>query len=171
MSKIVNQAAHTDNDKINALRDAFGHRAMWLYFLVSEMRKAGVEGWKDIAYRATFRCGCFQGEGFKELIDGEDLSAFETEFAEPNGHGRKIFEMEEVHKDSEHYYLDFHYCPLVEAWQKLGCTDEEIDVLCDIAMNGDRGIASVFDDFVFTLGRTIAQGHSCCEIRFDKKKG
>ena len=55
MSKIVNQAAHTDNDKINALRDAFGHRAMWLYFLVNEMRKAGVKDWKDIAYHLTLR--------------------------------------------------------------------------------------------------------------------
>lgn len=66
--------------------------------------------------------------------------------------------------------MDFHYCPLVEAWQKLGCSDEEIEVLCDIAMNGDRGIASVFDDFKFSLGKTIAQGHNCCEIRFNKKK-
>ena len=31
-------------------------------------------------------------------------------------------------------YLDFHYCPLVKAWQKAGCTDEEIARLCDIAM-------------------------------------
>ena len=29
-------------------------------------------------------------------------------------------------------YLDFHYCPLVKAWQKAGCTDEEIARLCDI---------------------------------------
>ena len=21
-------------------------------------------------------------------------------------------------------YLDFHYCPLVKAWQKAGCSDE-----------------------------------------------
>ena len=36
--------------------------------------------------------------------------------------------------------VDFHYCPLVAAWKKLGATDEECAVLCDIAMDGDRGI-------------------------------
>ena len=42
-------------------------------------------------------------------------------------------------------YLDFHYCPLVKAWQKAGCTDEEIARLCDIAMCGDHGIGKCFD--------------------------
>lgn len=168
MSKIVNTAKNLENDKINDLRSAFGHRAMWLYFLVDEMKKAGVQGWKDIAYRATHRCGCVQGEGFKDLIDGTSLRAFETEFAEPNGNGRKIFEMEEVLKTDDHYHLNFHYCPLVTAWQQLGLPDDEIALLCDIAMNGDRGIASAYDDFTFSLGKTIAQGHPHCEIRFDK---
>ena len=29
---------------------------------------------------------------------------------------------------------------IVNAWQKLGATPEEIDHLCDIAMEGDRAI-------------------------------
>ena len=170
MSKITNIAKNVSDDKIQALRDAFGHRAMWLYYLLDEAKKVGCKNWKDIGYKATFRCGCLQAEYFKTIINGTTLKDFETEFAEPNGNGRKIFEMEEVLKTDNEYYLDFHYCPLVEAWQKLGCSDEEIEVLCDIAMNGDRGIASVFNDFEFSLGKTIAQGHNCCEIRFNKKK-
>ena len=34
--------------------------------------------------------------------------------------------------------VEFHYCPLVAAWKKLGASDEECAVLCDIAMDGDR---------------------------------
>lgn len=167
--EIVNVAKNTVDPSITALRGAFSHRAIWLYMLLDEAKKAGAD-WKSIGYEATFRTGCLQGEGFKKLIADSSLAQFKTEFAEPKGNGRKIFEIECVESTEDTYYLDFHYCPLVAAWQELGCSNEEIEVLCDIAMNGDRGIASRFDDFSFTLGRTIAQGHSCCEIRFDRNK-
>jgi hypothetical protein len=78
--------------------------------------------------------------------------------------------MEVVAADRERYYLDFHYCPLVSAWKKLGASQEEIVHLCDIAMDGDRGIAEQFPDFQFSLGETIAAGHPVCQIRFDLKK-
>ena len=55
------------------------------------------------------------------------------------------------------------------AWEKLGATPEEIEQLCDIAMEGDRGMAEQFPAFEFSLGKTIAGGHAVCEIRFDKK--
>ena len=39
-----------------------------------------------------------------------------------------------------------------------------------IAMSGDRGIDSRFDDFEFNLGKTIAEGHSVCEVKFLRKQ-
>jgi len=51
---------------------------------------------------------------------------------------------------------------------KMGKNPEELDLLCDIAMDGDRGIGSRFPDFEFKLGKTIAQGNPVCQIRFDK---
>ena len=65
--------------------------------------------------------------------------------------------------------IDFHYCPLVAAWTKLTGDDEKIALLCDIAMDGDRGIASQFPSFEFELGKTIAKGDGICEVRFHKK--
>ncbi|MCK7477610.1 MAG: L-2-amino-thiazoline-4-carboxylic acid hydrolase [Candidatus Moduliflexus flocculans] len=50
------------------------------------------------------------------------------------------------------------------AWQAQGAKDEQIEKLCDIAMQGDRGIASSF--YELQLGETIAKGHIKCEIRF-----
>jgi hypothetical protein len=78
--------------------------------------------------------------------------------------------MEVVGADEERYHLDFHYCPLVSAWKKLGATSEEIEQLCDIAMDGDRGIAEQFPNFEFSLGETIAAGDPICQIRFDLKE-
>ena len=56
------------------------------------------------------------------------------------------------------------------AWKKLGLPEEELPELCDIAMDGDRGIISTFDQFTFNLGKTIAKGDDVCEIRIDKVK-
>lgn len=64
--------------------------------------------------------------------------------------------------------LDFHYCPLVKGWQKMGCTDEEIAVLCDIAMCGDHGIGEQYDA-VLDLPKCIAKGDDICALRYRKK--
>jgi hypothetical protein len=69
----------------------------------------------------------------------------------------------------ERMEVEFRYCPLVAAWQKLGATEGEISLLCDIAMEGDRGIVSAYADFRMELGQTIAGGANCCTLAFGKK--
>ena len=65
--------------------------------------------------------------------------------------------------------IDFHYCPLVKAWQKAGCTDEEIAMLCDIAMCGDCGIGECYGS-VLDLPKCIAKGDDICSLRYKKQK-
>ena len=64
--------------------------------------------------------------------------------------------------------IHFHYCPLVKAWQKAGCSDEEIAMLCDIAMCGDRGIGECYGAEL-DLPKTIANGDDICHLRYHKK--
>ncbi len=167
MAEIKNEPT-IDEEIVVEVRNAIEHRATWMYLLMEEARKQGLD-WDDFARKAINRTGCLHGERFKALVEDEaSLEEFEQVFAV--GTGRKVFEMEVLEENEDKYYLDFHYCPLVKAWQKLGLPEEEIEHLCDIAMDGDRGIASQFPAFEFTLGKTIAQGHHVCQIRFDKKK-
>jgi hypothetical protein len=108
------------------------------------------------------------GQLKKEIMQNPgSMAEFTTVFAGETSRG--VFEMEVVKADEEGYHLDFHYCPLVSAWKKLGANPEEIKQLCDIAMDGDRGIAEQFPEFEFSLGETIAGGHPVCQIRFDIK--
>ena len=90
---------------------------------------------------------------------------FHKEFINDNVKG--VFQMEDTCEDGK-LSVDFHYCPLVAAWKKLGATDEECAVLCDIAMDGDRGICEKMN-FDFYLGKTIAKGDDICEVRITKK--
>ena len=93
------------------------------------------------------------------------LDPKKTLFTKPAQWG---FEMKVVESTDEKLSLDFHYCPLVKAWQKAGCSDEEIAQLCDIAMCGDHGIGERYDS-VLDLPKCIAKGDEICALRYHKK--
>lgn len=152
---------------IPEVRKAIEHRATWMYLLLKEARERGLD-WDDFGRAAVRKTGSIHGLLKKEkMVDPGSMEEFTTVFAGETSRG--VFEMEVQAADEEKYHLDFHYCPLVSAWQKLGATQEEIEQLCDIAMDGDRGVADQFPEFEFSLGKTIAGGDEMCEIRFDKK--
>ena len=138
-----------------------------MYLLLKEARERGLD-WNEFARPAIWTTGCLGGQKRRKGMNNPDsLVEFATVFAGETS--RAVFEMEVVAQDAEHYHLDFHYCPLVSAWKKLGATPGEIRQLCDIAMEGDRGTADQFPAFGFSLGKTIAEGEEVCEIRFDRK--
>jgi hypothetical protein len=166
MTVITNKPASEEKNIVD-IRNAIEHRATWMSLLMNEARNSGL-GWDDFARKAIFRCGCFHGKDIAaKCTDISDLRKFAEVF--PGTTGKKIFEMEVMELSDQKFSLEFHYCPLVSAWIKQGFSDEDIAKLCDIAMDGDRGIASNFPAFQFELGKTIAQGDPVCEINFIKK--
>ena len=60
------------------------------------------------------------------------------------------------------------FCPLVEAWRELGCDPGEIDLLCDIAMEGDRGRAA-YHGISSEITHRIAKGDMYCCLVSDEK--
>ena len=80
-----------------------------------------------------------------------------------------VFEMDVLESTEDKLSLDFHYCPLVKAWQKAGCSDEQIARLCDIAMCGDHGIGRMYDSCL-DLPKCIAKGDEVCSLRYRKRK-
>lgn len=161
---IQNNSTMQEAEVLN-MRSALEHRATWMYFLIDEARKNSPD-WEEMARHAIRRCGVFHGNNKFSCTD--DLKAFTDQFA--NELVRRIFEMDVKELTQDRLVLEFNYCPLVAAWLKLGVSETEVKTLCDIAMEGDRGIADVFSDFTFELGDTIAKGGRCCEIVFTRKK-
>ena len=78
-----------------------------------------------------------------------------------------VFEMDVKDVQDDRFELEFHYCPLVKAWQKQGCTDEEISNLCDWAMCGDRGIGEAYG-CELDLPKTIARGDDVCHLIYHR---
>jgi hypothetical protein len=162
-SKIVNSPKRNDSE-ITFIRGALEHRATWMYLLLKEAEKKGLH-WEDIGRPAVRACGNIHGEGFVQRSGSESLKGLkDTLFTEKV---RNIFEITILESTDDTLTVEFGYCPLVAGWQKLGCSDDELARLCDIAMEGDRGIAERFGGRL-ELGDTIANGHNTCQVKFLK---
>lgn len=163
MSKITNEPKNKFF-LIEAVRGQLEQRAQWLYLLCDEAGKRGLDWW-DVGSHAIKRCGLHQGAGLVEKGGTTSLKGLKkTLFSRP---AQWMFEMDVKRCDDDHLDIDFHYCPLVKGWQKMGCTDEEIALLCDIAMCGDQGIGEQYG-CVLDLPKSIAKGDDICALRYHK---
>ena len=142
--------------------------AVWDGIMENPVKEAIMAG-AAFAREAITKYGEDIGQVVKsKMKDPDDLLEFSQYFGA--GADRDIYEMEVIAQDEDRFYLDFHSCPYVAEWQKMGRDPEEMAELCDIAMEGDRAVGASFDAFEFTLGETIAQGCPACQIRFDRVK-
>ncbi len=163
MSKIVNEPRIT-NKLIVKVREQLEHRALWLYLIWDEARKRGLDA-NEIASAAVTRCGSIHG---KHLIDVGKCDTMKGLKKTLFGKGAQwVFEIDVKQSDDKNLFLDFHYCPLVKAWQKAGCSDEEIAQLCDIAMCGDHQIGAEYGGHL-ELPKAIAKGDDICALRYIK---
>ena len=164
MSKVKNEAK-IRNPLIVAVREQLEHRALWLYLLCDEAAKKGLP-MEDFAPAAVKRCGLFQGAGLVKKGGTKSLKGLKkTLFSKA---AQWVFEMKILRCDDDHLDIDFGYCPLVKAWQKQGCSDEEISCMCDYAMCGDRGIGKAYG-CELDLPATIARGDGVCKIRYVRR--
>ncbi len=165
MSNVKNEP-RLKNPLLQAIRAQLGHRAFWLYLLCDEAQKKGLE-WEDFAPAAIKRCGLSQGADLVKKGGTDSLKGLKkTLFTKA---AQWVFEMEVKEVTDDTLNIDFHYCPLVKAWQEAGCSDEEIARLCDIAMCGDHGIGETYGA-VLDLPKCIAKGDDFCALRYHKKK-
>lgn len=165
---IENESNFNDNEMVNVRRSATEHRATWTGLTYVKAREAGEAASAEKFIReAIAATGQLQGAELKAACPQPDnLSSFGDIFLPPDV--AKTFELEFSHKTETLLEMDFHYCPLLKAWQKLGFDDKTCEKLCDMAMDGDRNIAEAMG-YGFKLGDTIAHGCKTCHITYFKK--
>ena len=119
MSKIVNEPKNTFPLFVK-VREQLEHRALWLYLLVDEARKHGLAD-DAFAADAVKRCGLYQGAEIVGKSGTKSLKGLKKVLFTKSA--QIVFEMKVVECTDDKLSIDFHYCPLVKAWQKQGCTD------------------------------------------------
>ena len=78
----------------------------------------------------------------------------------------EVFESE-IFKEEDYSEQRMTFCPLIEAWKELGCSHEEIDLFCDIAMEGDRGRAD-HHGIPYEIPKRLGKGDSFCRLLLKK---
>ncbi|MCI2106547.1 MAG: L-2-amino-thiazoline-4-carboxylic acid hydrolase [Intestinimonas sp.] len=153
------------DEKVNIKRAAIEHRATWMGLTYEEMVQAGADA-EAMTRAAIHKTGEIQGAGIKAACkEPADLTQFAANFLDDVT--KTTFQMDIVESTEDDLKIEFHYCPLLSAWKKLGFSDEECAKLCDMAMDGDRGIAKAMG-ITLDLTDTIAQGCEVCKLHFHK---
>ena len=156
-------------ETVTVNRNQAEHRATWMALIFDEMRKAGVSNAEEIVRKAIKRTGNIHGAiHYSKCADPTDCAEFLDVFlGTEDSVATQTFAMSDLKADRDNLNVVFHYCPLVDAWQKLGFNDEDIALLCDMAMDGDRGIAEKMG-LSLELTDTIAKGCETCLLHFHK---
>ncbi len=162
----VNDETNNVTKDIEVNRNQIEVRATWLALIFDEMKKASVKDAEEILRKAITRYGVIKGDKIKSMCeDSHDMREFSEKT--PSKTGQETFYMDPVKAEYDTLHLVFKYCPLYVAWKKLGIDDETCVTLCDIAMDGDRGIAAAMG-FDLDITDTIASGSKTCELFYHK---
>lgn len=151
-----------DKEMVEKIRAAIKDRATWFALLYRTFKKAlPEEEVQRLARQAIYEFG-----RLKAKKDPEDFGP-EAWVRKHVQKGSAIVFDSDVEEGAESAMQKMKFCPLVEAWQELDCSKEEIDLFCDIAMEGDRGRADAHG-VRMVLDERIGKGDPCCKLMIHK---
>jgi len=142
------------NDFITAMRGAIADRAAYLYMIYKALKRDGRVDPETLLRGAIYEYGLAKGRANPVKTVGEWIKG---------GTSQEILEKEYLEAEEDSGRVKFTHCPHLEAWRKLGATDEECAILCDIAMLGDYGEMAAYG-FKMELIKSLAKGDDCCEL-------
>ncbi len=129
----------TEKDLEAELRAANANRAILYYLFFDELRKAvGEEQATTILKAAIYRRGAEMAEPIARFAPDRIRELGAYHLAHSAGGGR-IFNPEIGRLDEEGFEVLNTTCPLKEAWQAYGLSEEDVAKLCEIAAAVDYG--------------------------------
>ena len=148
---------------IEWLQGAFTMRAAAYANMFDVLRDAfGTDKAVELVGEATRRMGVTMGAKFADLGPA-NLVALKERFIGGIPAVDDIFAPEIRQCDDERLEIKFHRCPLKEAWQAMGRSDEDLELLCKAGGAIDGGLFKAAG-FVFK-GETWKPGEEgCCRL-------
>jgi hypothetical protein len=154
-----------------AVYSAFKNRAMMYYHIFDELRKeVGEKKAAAIMKRGIYKRGVEIGKQLLAKYGPDDLEGLKNAFLGLDPDEGRMFSAEVLRSDAEGVDIRFHRCPLREAWQEAGVSDEETAKICAIAARVDNGTfeGAGFEFFADTW--KTEQGN-CCYLHIRPGKG
>jgi hypothetical protein len=146
------------NDTVEKVRAAVKDRATWFALLYKSFSSALP---KDQAEKLA-RSAIYEFGRLKAKKDPENCSPKAWIEKHVSKGSFMVFDSD-VEVTDTGAIQKMKYCALVEAWKDLGCTEQEVELFCDIAMEGDRGRADAHG-VRMELEERIAKGNDFCKL-------
>jgi len=145
------------------VREAIKDRALYLALLYRSFSRAlPPDQVEKLAKEAIYEYGRLKGQK-----DGGQITPEEWVDHHISKGSGAVFASRIV-KARDHCEQQMTCCPLLEAWKELGCSQEEIDLLCDIAMEVDRGRAD-HHGILLEIPERMGRGDSLCRLVLRKR--
>jgi hypothetical protein len=162
----------TDNELllIEQLRNAMKSRALVYVAMYEEIAaEFGADKAREICKRAIYKRGEAIAGIFAPHAPG-DLAGLKETFLNFIPQGAHLFAPEVVQCTAGELEIQFHRCPLKEAWQEAGYDGAALENLCDIAGVVDYG---TFEKAGFALrSETWKAGREgCCRLHITPGPG
>jgi hypothetical protein len=118
---------------------SFKNRALLYWHFFDTMRKAlGESQATDLMKQAIYQRGLAVGKHFAK-IGPKDMPGIRDAFLKFIPDGGALFAPEVKRCDAGGVDIQFHGCPLKEAWQEAGIAPQDMAKLCAIAGRVDNG--------------------------------
>ena len=138
-------------------------RGMIYYQMVKHAVKNGLDK-ETYARRSVNRIG--RDNAKQQFSEFTNIPEFAFSFI--NEYRISQFRPELKQMTDDEAMIEFHYCPMLGGLMNMTDDGEELELLCDCAMESDRGLADEIGiDFI--LGGTIAKGDATCQLCFREK--
>jgi hypothetical protein len=145
------------------LRAAFKNRAILYYLIFDEVRREiGEPRAVALMKRAIYRRGEQIGQQFT-AYGPRDLAGLKDAFLAIISDEGRLFQPQVQRCDAEALDIHLTVCPLKEAWEELGLSEQDRMTMCGIAGEIDKGTFEAagfaFEPDTWQPGRT-----SCCHL-------
>lgn len=151
-----------ERELVEKVRAAIKDRAIWLALLFRSFKEAlPEEEVERLARKAIYEFG-----RLKALKDPKGLAPADWVRRHVEKGSSLVFDSD-VEAAEGFAVQRMKCCPLVEAWREMGCTEDEVRLFCDIAMEGDRGRAD-FHGVRMEIRERLAEGGRFCDLRISR---
>ena len=142
---------------------SFKHRALLYFCIFDELRRElGEERAAEILSRAIRRRGEVVGQAFAEY-GPSDLAGLRDAFLANIPDDGRMFSANVTRCDAERLDMTLETCPLRDAWQESGLSDQDVATMCRIAAAIDVG---TFEGAGFSFAAETWQPDcgGCCHL-------
>lgn len=142
---------------------AFKNRAIIYWLVYDELcREIGPQRAEEVLKRAIYRRGQQRSEKYRPFAP-DNFEGLRDAFVGGLADEGRLFQPEVERCDAGGFDLKFHACPLRDAWEEIGLSDEQVATMCRIASVIDDG---TFEGagFEFFADTWQPGGEGCCRL-------